>query len=102
MSNEFTEADYHDLPRLWMRVGDCGAYENFGDDLAGLIDFLNELQAGEVTGWRNDIGLGCETINYHGYDFISLYWGDADANPIRELDEEERLVVEERLEEAYI
>ena len=103
MSNDFTEADYHDLPRLWARVGDGGEYEPWGDDLASLIDFLNEIGVGEVTGWINcGVGIGMETVNFYGYDFISLYWGDADANPLRELDEEERTVVEERLEKAFI
>jgi len=103
MGNNFTEADYHDLPRLWVRVGDSGEYENYGDDLAALIDYLNDLSAGEVTGWVDGgMGIGVETVNYHGYDFISLYWGDADANPIRHLNEEERQVVAERLEEAFI
>jgi hypothetical protein len=104
MSNNFTEADYKDQERLWTRIGDAGDYENFGDDLASLIDYLNDCKAGQVTGWKDDgvgIGIGMETVNYHGFDFISIYWGDCTGDFIRVLDAEERAVVEERLEEVY-
>ena len=89
--------------QLWVRVGDAGEYESFGDDLDAVLDWLNELRAGEVTGWVNHgIGVGVETVNYWGYDFVSFYWGDADANLVRELDSEERAAVEAGLEEAFI
>ena len=89
--------------QLWLRVGDAGDYENFGDDLAALLDYLNELRAGEVTGWvLGGIGVGLETVNYWGYDFVSLFWGDSNANLIRALDDQERAAVEAGLEEAFI
>jgi hypothetical protein len=89
--------------QLWVRVGDAGEYEPFGDDLDAVLDWLNELRAGEVTGWvLGGIGVGLETVNYWGYDFVSLFWGDADANLVRELDSEERAAVEAGLEEAFI
>jgi len=86
-----------------MRVGDAGEYESFGDDLGAALDYLNELRAGEATGWvLGGIGVGLETVNYWGYDFVSLFWGDADANLIRALDDQERATVEAGLEEAFI
>ena len=26
------------------------------------------------------MGVGIETVNYHGYDFVSLFWGDDNAD----------------------
>ena len=89
--------------QLWLRVGDAGNYENFGDDLAALLDYLNDLNAGTVTGWIDaGPGVGFATPNYHGHDFISLFWGDAHADLVRPLDNAERAAVEAGLEEAFI
>jgi hypothetical protein len=87
---------------VWVRVGDAGEYESF-DSLDDALDYLNELKAGEVTGWvAGGVGVGIETVNYHGYDFISLFWGDDDANLTAHLDANERLDVEAGLEAAFI
>ncbi len=87
---------------VWVRVGDMGEYESF-DSLDDALDYLNMLKAGEVTGWvEGGMGVGIETVNYHGYDFVSLFWGDDDANLTAHLDADERMEVEERLEEVYI
>jgi hypothetical protein len=89
--------------QLWLRVGDAGNYENFGDDLAALLDYLNDLNAGTVTGWIDaGPGVGFATPNYHGYDFISLFWGNAQADLVRPLNHAERAAVEAGLEEAFI
>ena len=70
--------------QLWLRVGDAGDYENFGDDLAALLDYLNELNVGTVTGWIDaGPGVGFATPNYHGHDFVSLFWGDDRADLVR-------------------
>ncbi len=85
---------------FWIRVGDQGDYQPV-DDLDGLIETLNEWRVGEVTGWVNaGRGVGVETTNNYGYDFVSLFWGDDQANLIRELDADERAAVEEGLVEA--
>jgi hypothetical protein len=87
---------------LWVRVGDMGQYESF-DSLDDALDYLNELSAGQVTGWVDGgMGVGIETVNYHGYDFISLFWGDDDANLTAHLDADERMDVEAGLEKVYI
>jgi len=87
---------------VWVRVGDMGQYESF-DSLDYALDYLNELKAGHVTGWvEGGMGVGIETVNYHGYDFISLFWGDEDANLTAHLDAGERMEVEEGLEQVYI
>ena len=89
--------------QLWVRVGDAGDYESFDSDLDALLDYLNELQVGNVTEWIEDgRGVGFTTPNYHGYDFISLFWGDENANLVRRLNAGERAAVECCLEEAFI
>ena len=87
---------------VWVRIGDMGEYESF-DSLDDALDYLNELSAGQVTGWvEGGMGVGIETVNYHGYDFVSLFWGDDDANLTAHLDADERMDVEEGLKEVYI
>jgi hypothetical protein len=87
---------------VWARVGDAGEYESF-DSLDVALDYLNDLKAGQVTGWiERGMGVGLETVNYHGYDFISLFWGDDDANLTAPLDADERIDVEKGLEEVFI
>ncbi len=102
--NEALTCNVCGYPKLlvWVRVGDMGQYESF-DSLEDALDYLNELKAGEVTGWvYGGMGVGIETANYYGYDFISLFWGDDGANLTAQLDADERMEVEERLEEVYI
>jgi len=83
---------------LWIRVGDCGEYEQF-DSLDDAIDYLNELRVGNVTGW---VEAGFETPNYHGQDYISIYWGGTDANHLADLDDDEQETIESGLEESYL
>jgi len=85
----------------WIRVGDQGDYQPV-DDLDAAIEFLNEMRAGEVTGWvESGIGVGLETINFWGYDFVSLFVGDPAANLVRPLNARERGRVEASLEAVY-
>jgi hypothetical protein len=89
--------------QLWVRVGDDGDYQSFGDDWDALIDYLNDLSVGTVTGWIDaGAGVGFQTPNYHGYDFVSLFWGDANADLVAHLTGRERATMEGRLEEAFI
>jgi hypothetical protein len=78
----------------WIRVGDQGDYQP-ADDLDAVIDSLNEWRVGEVTGWiEHGIGVGIETMECYGYDFISLFVGDDQGNLIRPLNSRERMAVE--------
>jgi hypothetical protein len=84
----------------WIRVGNEGDYQPV-DDIAAVVETLNEWQAGEVTGWvESAIGTGVETLSYYGFDFVSLFWGDSKANLIRPLDANERSTVEAGLVEC--
>jgi hypothetical protein len=85
---------------IWVRVGDAGEYEAF-DGLDEAVDYLNELGVGQVDHWINGgPGVGIDTPNYHGYDFISLYHGDTDANLVSNLLPDERVLVEDALREC--
>jgi hypothetical protein len=87
---------------LWARVGDSGEYEEFSD-LDKLINHFNPLSVGRVTHWINSgPGVGFTTENFHGYDFISCYWGDDNADLIRPLDNAERRRLESELVEVYL
>ena len=91
------------IEQLWVRVGDAGEYESFGNDLDALLDYLNDLSVGQVDHWIDSgPGVGFATPNYHGYDFISCYWGDANANLVRPLNGAERAAAEAGLAEAFI
>jgi hypothetical protein len=88
-------------PRIelfWVRVGDAGDYQSF-DDLADLIDYLNELNVGTVWNW---IDAGFTTENFYGLDYISLFVGDRDANHDRDLTQDERRQVSKQLRTAYL
>jgi hypothetical protein len=87
------------LLELWVRIGDGGEYESFGDDLDAAIGLLNECGAGQVTDWRQG---GCDTVNFWGHDYISLYWGNSEANWESDLDDDERAAVGEQLSECYL
>lgn len=87
------------LGSLWIRVGDGGDYDAFGDDLDAVIEHLNDLGVGAVDHWRQG---GVITANYWGNDYISLYYGDKEGNFVADLDAHERKQVEQRLQEAFI
>jgi hypothetical protein len=87
---------------LWIRVGDAGEYERF-DSILDAVEYLNQLSVGLVARWINGgPGVGFESENYHGFDFVSCYWGDENADLVRHLDAGERAAVESSLEEVYI
>jgi len=94
-----------DCAYLWLRVGDAGEYEKC-DDLDNAIEYLNELRVGKIIGWVKG---GFQTVNYHGQDYISLYYGDHEGNHLADIGEDEdeaqeyhRLYVECNLEESEL
>lgn len=70
---------------LWLRVGDCGEYEVMSE-IDAAIEYLNELGVGKITCWVKG---GFETQNYRGQDYISLYYGDHEADHIADIGEDE-------------
>jgi len=74
-----------DYAYLWLRIGDCGEYEVM-DDLDDAIEYLNELCVGRITNWVKG---GFETQNCSGKDYISIYYGDHEANHLADIGEDE-------------
>lgn len=90
--------------RLWVRMGDADSYNDF-DDFDSLADYMTELSptvCGMLRGWLEPRGpYQFEAPGFENQNCISLYWGDKEAQPVRELTETEiselELLIEERL-----
>lgn len=77
-------------PTLWMRLGDFSEYEEFGNDLDAVADTL--IEAGVSRGRdivRSSYPGGVEMPGFQGRNYISLYWGDDDANMVKRLNDTE-------------
>ena len=82
-------------------MGDSGEYEAL-DSLEEAVEYLNEFGVGRVETWINGgRGVGIETPKHHGFDFISLFHGDSDANLVSKLLPDERAFVEDHLQECF-
>lgn len=85
--------------RLWVCVGSDGQLESFGDDWEALLDYLNTVGVGQIVKWMPG---GFTTANYWGDDYVSLYWGNASSDPVRQLDARERDALAAGLTEVYV
>lgn len=81
--------------RLWCRIGDSGSYEQLGQDLAAVASLLAEAGV-DHTAIRPRYS-GLEAPGYEGANYISLYWGAADATPIRTLTDDELTELREEM-----
>ncbi len=82
---------------LWMRLGDAGDYESFGDDLDAAIGALQEAGSGPVLGRASS---GIITERYRGNNYISLYWGDETGEDmLRPLSDEEYEYIKDEVED---
>ena len=80
--------------KLWIRAGDSDNYNSF-DDLEDGADYLSDVGATHPLEFCNEYGVtGTE---YRGQNYISLFWGDADAQPIRSLTSNQHLHINELL-----
>ena len=68
--------------QLWVRAGDGDNYNGF-DGLHEVADYLAEMGATGPLERCNKYGVS--NPEYRGNNYISLYWGDEDAQPIRSL-----------------
>jgi hypothetical protein len=61
---------------LWLPLGDRCEYEEFGEDFSPVADVLfeNSVRKFDVYHW-----FGIEAAGFRGENYISLYWGDKDA-----------------------
>ena len=72
--------------KVWMRVGDNDDYHDFdsmfaaGSELGGLLD-LTKMPVIRKS-HRHGIDVEPSLVNYN---YVSLFWGDSDAQPLKEL-----------------
>lgn len=87
--------------KLWMRLGDQGEYESC-DTLEEVVERL--LAAGvRAVSWITNIYGGCIAEGFEGRNYISLYWGDDDAQFAQALAQHERDEVNRLLQnEEYL
>jgi hypothetical protein len=68
--------------QLWVRAGDGDNYNGF-DGVQEVADYLAEMGATGPLDWCNKYGV--TSPEYQGNNYISLFWGDVAAQPIRPL-----------------
>ena len=72
--------------RLWMRLGDAGEYEEKESPYGAGYEvgsFLGELGGVGGTPDITWVGKGVDVDpGFTGYNYISLFWGDEDAQPV--------------------
>ena len=77
------------MKKLWLRIGDEDSYEKF-DNLAAVAETLRQAFGGgdSLENVRMVAG-GFTAEGYKGDNYISLYWGDKNADMIRSLNRKE-------------
>ena len=68
--------------KLWVRAGDGDNYNAF-DGFQEVADYLSEMGATVPLERCNEYGV--TSPEFRGQNYISLFWGDDDAQPIRSL-----------------
>jgi hypothetical protein len=92
------------METLWLRLGDCAEYESFGTNEEGaladtnFVEALIEANVGKVDHW---LQYGLVTENFQGSNYISIYWGDENADALKSLDDAEKEYIENALIEYY-
>jgi hypothetical protein len=80
---------------LWIRCGDADNYNDFGIDFAAAAEYLDMLGVTGPLARCNKYGVSA--AGFTGWNYISLFWGDADAQPDRELTDSELAELNRRL-----
>lgn len=81
---------------FWLRLGDAGDYESF-DSLASVADHLAEFNVYIFRRFVGTYGVGIEAPGFTGMNMISLYFGDAEAQLVRPMDNSELKALKEFL-----
>ncbi len=80
--------------RIWVRLGDQDEYQDF-DTIEDAAEYLHdEFGIKEVDRW---VDKGFEGGGYKGGDYVSLFWGDADAQPTADLSHGDKKAFEKSL-----
>jgi hypothetical protein len=72
--------------KLWVRAGGDDSYNDF-DSLQAVAEYLAEMGASDPLGSCDRYGV--TSPGFLGHNYISFYLGDADAQPIRQLANDE-------------
>lgn len=72
---------------LWIRCGDADDYNGFEIDFAAAAEYLDMLGVTVPLVRCNKYGVSAP--GFTGWNYISLFWGDNDAQPVRELTDAE-------------
>jgi len=75
-----------DKQYVWLRLGDADDYHNF--------DTIDEVKADlEALGLKKDFKkcrkYGISNSEYKGLNYISLFWGDSEAQPLKPISDKE-------------
>ena len=82
------------MEKLWIRMGDNDDYNeesspyDAGVQVSSLIWDENKPEASDIV-WRDRYGVDVHPV-FSDCNYISLFWGDDDAQPIRQLSKEEK------------
>jgi len=68
--------------KLWVRAGDGDSYNGF-DGFHEVADYLSEMGATNSLERCNKYGV--TSPEFQGRNYVSLFWGDDDAQPTRSL-----------------
>ena len=92
------------MEKLWIRMGDNDDYNeesspyDAGVHVSSLIWDENKPEASDIV-WREKYGVDVHPV-FSDYNYISLFWGDDDAQPIRQLSREEKVAFTQGLLEG--
>lgn len=87
--------------RIWMRIGDQGEYESFrdpheaGEKFAPFLDKLEQFEGLDLVRDAFPPGRPTDTIGFmvpglfEGNNYVSLYWGDQEADWMRDISNED-------------
>ncbi len=81
--------------RLWLRLGDNASYEHFGCDISALAGMMAEFRIAHVERCGR---YGVSAPGFENCNYISLYWGDKDAEAVRDLTDNELAKLNKELE----
>jgi len=79
---------------LWIRYGDMGDYHKIDWFSCELDQHLDPTDVGTFVAWER---AGVITSCFEGRNYISLFWGDKNANWIRDLNDKEKAEVQHML-----
>jgi hypothetical protein len=87
-SKKTASSDY-----IWIRLGDPGDYEKFGD-IEEAANLFKELNVSGPFRWQE---YGFSNSEFEGQNYVSIFHGDEEAQPTRELDDDEKRYLEKTL-----